>query len=33
MDIEKVYDSLDHNLLIPALEKHDFDKNLWVKIL
>ena len=35
MDIEKAFDSLDHNFLISALEKYGFDKNFisWVKIL
>ena len=27
MDIEKAFDSLDHNFLISALEKYDFGKN------
>ena len=26
MDIEKAFDSLDHNFLISALEKYDFGK-------
>ena len=35
MDIEKVFDSLDHKFLIYALEKYGFGKNFisWVKIL
>ena len=35
MDIEKAFDSLDHNFLISALEKYGFGKNFisWVKIL
>ena len=35
MDIEKAFDSLDHNFLICTLEKYGFGKNiiLWVKIL
>ena len=35
MDIGKVFDSLDHNFLISALEKYGFRKNFmpWVKIL
>ena len=35
MDIEKAFDSLDHNFLISTLEKYGFGKNfiLWVKIL
>ena len=35
MDIEKAFDSLDHNLLISTLEKYGFGKHfiLWVKIL
>ena len=35
MDIEKVFDSLDHNFLISTLEKYGFGLNfiLWVKIL
>ena len=35
MDIEKAFDSLDHNFLISTLEKYDFGQNfiLWVKIL
>ena len=35
MDIEKAFDSLDHNFLIFILEKYGFRKNfiLWVKIL
>ena len=35
MDIEKACDSLDHNLLISALERCGFCKNFvsWVKIL
>ena len=35
MDIEKAFDSLDHKLLIYALEKYGFGKNFisWVKIL
>ena len=35
MDIEKAFDSLDHNFLILTLEKYGFGKNfiLWVKIL
>ena len=35
MDTEKDFDSLDHKLLISALEKYGFGKNLisWVKIL
>ena len=34
MDIEKAFDSLDHDFLILTLEKHGFAKNfiLWVKI-
>ena len=34
-DIEKAFDSLDHNFLISALKKYRFGKNciLWVKIL
>ena len=32
MDIEKAFDSLDHNFLISALEKYGFGKNFisWV---
>ena len=35
MGIEKVFDSLDHSLLILTLEKYGFGKNfmLWVKAL
>ena len=35
MDIEKAFNSLDHNLLISTLEEYGFGKNviLWVKIL
>ena len=35
MDIEKAFDSLDHNFLISVLEKYGFRKMffLWVKIL
>ena len=35
MDIEKAFDSLDHNFLILTLEKYGFGKNFisWVKIL
>ena len=35
MDTEKAFDSLNHNFLISALEKHGFGKNFvsWVKIL
>ena len=35
MDIEKAFDSLDHNFLTSTLEKYDFGQNfiLWVKIL
>ena len=35
MDIEKAFDSFDHNFLIFALEKYDFSKNFisWLKIL
>ena len=35
MDIEKAFDSLDHNFLISTLEKDGFgtDFILWVKIL
>ena len=35
MDIEKVFDSSDHNFLISALEKYGFNKNYisWAKIL
>ena len=35
MDIEKVFESLDHNFLIFTSEKYGFDKTfiLWVKIL
>ena len=35
MDIEKAFDSLDHNFLISTLEKFGFGQNfiLWVKIL
>ena len=35
MDIEKAFDSLDHNFLISALEKYGYRKNFisWVKIL
>ena len=35
MDIEKAFDSLDHNFLIYTLEKYGFGQNftLWVKIL
>ena len=35
MDIEKAFDSLDHDFLISTLEKYCFGKNfiLWVKIL
>ena len=35
MDIEKAFDSFDHNFLISALEKYGFGKNFisWVKIL
>ena len=34
MDIEKAFDSLDHDFLILTLEKYGFGKNfvLWVKI-
>ena len=35
MDIEKAFDSLNHDFLILTLEKYGFGKNfiLWVKIL
>ena len=35
MDIEKAFDSLDHNFLISTLEKYGFVQNViwWVKIL
>ena len=35
MDIEKAFDSLDHNFLISVLEKYGSGKNFisWVKIL
>ena len=35
MDIEKAFDSLDHNFLISTLEKYGFGQNfiIWVKIL
>ena len=35
MDIEKPFDSLDHDFLILTLEKYSFGKNfiLWLKIL
>ena len=35
MDIEKAFDSLDHNFLISTLEKYGFGQNfiLWIKIL
>ena len=35
MDIEKAFDSLNHNFLISTLEKYGFGKKfiLWVKIL
>ena len=35
MDIEKVFDSLDHNFLISTLEKYGFGQHfiLFVKIL
>ena len=35
MDIEKAFDSLDHNVLISTLEKYGFGQNfiLWIKIL
>ena len=35
MDIEKAFDSLDHDFLILTLEKYGFGKNfvLWVKLL
>ena len=35
MDVEKAFDSLEHNFLISTLPKCGFDKNviLWVKIL
>ena len=35
MDIEKAFDSLDHNFLICTLEKYGFGQNiiLWIKIL
>ena len=35
MDIEKAFDSLNHNFIISTLEKYGFGKNfiLWVKIL
>ena len=35
MDIEKAFDSLDHNFLISTLEKYGFGQNfiLWAKIL
>ena len=35
MDIEKTFDSLDHNFLISTLEKFGFGNNFisWVKIL
>ena len=35
MDIEKAFDSLDHDFLISTLEKYGFGKNfiLWVNIL
>ena len=35
MDIEKAFDSLDHDFLILTLEKYGFGKKfiLWVKIL
>ena len=35
MDIEKAFESLDHEFLILTLEKYGFDRSfvLWVKIL
>ena len=35
MDIEKAFDSLDHNFLISAVEKYGFGKNFisWVNVL
>ena len=35
MDIEKAFDTLDHNFLISTLEKYGFGQNfiLWVKML
>ena len=35
IDIEKAYDSLDHNFLISALRKYGFGKTFisWLKIL
>ena len=30
MDIEKVFDSFDHNFLISALEKHGFGKSFFI---
>ena len=35
MDIEKAFDSLDHDFFVLTLEKYGFGKNviLWVKIL
>ena len=35
MDIEKAFDSLDHNFLISTLEKYGFGQNfiLWIKII
>ena len=35
MDIEKAFDSSDHNFLIGTLEKYGFGQNiiLWIKIL
>ena len=35
MNIEKAFDSLDHNFLTSTLEKYGFGKNfiLWIKIL
>ena len=35
MDIEKAFDTLDHNFLISTLEKYGFGQNfiLWVQIL
>ena len=35
MDVEKAFDSLDHNFLISTLENYGFSENFnsWVKIL
>ena len=35
MEIEKAFDSLDHNFLVSTLEKYCFGQNfiLWIKIL